>query len=115
MSKTRRSVYKTLQGLRKQMLWGVLTAENMANKRAAFTDSRYYDFKVTEEVEDEFWDGVAHVVWKHPSEHQICRLKDAKSWMLNRLHFESDGRFTYCAGQDYPGEIRMIQNYVNKL
>lgn len=114
MKKTRSTTYKTLEGLRKQIQWGVLTGEHMSNKRATFTDGRAYNFKVTDEIEDEFWEKMAHVIWRRPSERQIARLPYAKSWMLQRMHYDHNGMFSYCAGQDYPGEIRTIQNYVNK-
>lgn len=113
MKRTRPRPYKTLKGLTAQLLYNHLTAEGMANKRAYFKDGWWYDFKISQEAEDEFWNGMAHVVWRRPSERQIRNLRYAKSWMLQRLMF-SDGRYSYCAGQDYPAEIRTIQNYVNK-
>lgn len=112
--KSRPRPYKTLEGLRKQMQWGVLTGEEMVNGRATFVDGWHYNFKVTEEVEDEFWEKMAHVIWRRPSASQIRRLRYVKNWMLKRMHYSHTG-FSYCAGQDYPYEIRAIQNCVNKM
>lgn len=114
MRKTRPTTYKTLDGLTRQIQWNTLTGEHMANMRATFANGWHYNFKVTQELEDQFWNGIAHVIWRRPSERQTSLLRHAKSWMLQRMMY-SGGRFSYCAGQDYPSEIRTIQNYINKL
>lgn len=114
MKRTRPTTYKTLDGLLRQLQWNILTAENMADKRATFADSRHYCFKVTQEIDDAFWNGIAHVIWKRPSQSQIEKLRYAKCWMLRRMMYSKYG-FQYCAGQDYPSEIRSIQNYINKM
>src|SRR5574340_319791 len=31
---------------------------------------------------------------------------------FDRVHLESNGRFSYCAGQDYPAEIRGLRNLI---
>lgn len=115
MKKTRPTTYKTLEGLRRQLTCETITGEQMANMRAHFNDGWHYKFKVTERVENEFWNGIAHVIWRKPSERQIRLLRYAETWMLRRMLYTSSNRFQYCAGQDYPYEIRSIQNYVNKL
>lgn len=112
--KTRSTVYKTLQGLAKQLAYKQIDGEMMAEHRACF--GRLYccqNFKVTQEVEDEFWNGMAKIVWDNPSERQVKCLRYADTWMLRRLMY-SNGRFHYCAGQDYPSEIIRIQECVNK-
>lgn len=114
MKRTRTTTYKTLDGLLRQLQWSTLTGENMADKRATFSNGWHYNFKVTQELEDAFWNGVAHVIWKRPSQNQIEKLRYAKSWMLRRMMYSKYG-FEYCAGQDYPSEIRSIQNYINKM
>lgn len=114
MKKTKPTTYKTLKGLLKAMGETTLTAKQMAEKHARFADAWHYDFKVSEELENEFWKGIAEVVWKRPSARQINLLKYAKSWMLDRLYY-SNGYYRYCAGQDYPSEIRSIQNCVNRM
>lgn len=114
MRKTKPTTYKTLDGLRKQLNRNILTAEQMSNKRAMFKDGKYYNFKVSKIAEDNFWNGIAHVIWRKPSERQIRLLYKASSWMLRNMFYESNG-FHYYANQDYLHEVRSIQNYINKL
>jgi hypothetical protein len=115
MRTSRKTKYKTLKGLLNAIGYpDYISGEAMANKRARFADGWWYNFRVTDEVENEFWSGMAHVVWKNPSKFQIRNLRYAKSWMLQRMMWKKHG-FSYCAGQDYPSEIRTIQRYVNNL
>ncbi len=114
MRNTKPTTYKTLKGLMKATDTKVITAEMMASKHTRFADGWFYNFKITEELENEFWTECAKVVWKRPTERQINLLKYAKSWMLQRLMYDN-GRYSYCAGQDYPGELRSIQNYINRM
>lgn len=115
MRKTKPTVYKTLKGLCSQLDHKEITADNMSEKRAKFKDGWFYNFKISDEAEHEFWSGLANVVWKNPKSWQIERLKYVKTWMLQRLTWHPRYGFSYIAGQDYPYEIRAIQNCVNRM
>lgn len=108
--------YKTLEGLRKQLHSGYITAEDMRNKRAWFNDGWHYNFRISAEAEDEFWQGIAKVVWNRPSSHNVNSLRDLKIGLMSRLMYDGGKyrAYSYCAGQDYPGEIRTIQYYARK-
>lgn len=114
MVKTKPTTYKTLKGLMKALGSRTVTGQTMADKQAVFADGRVYNFKVSESLENEFWTNIAKVIWKRPTERQVYMLKYAKSFALRRMIFDND-RYCYVAGQDYPSEIRTIQNYVNKM
>lgn len=113
-NRTRR--YKTLEGLRKQLRSGFITAEEMREKRACFKDYSYHNFSISAEAEDEFWQGIAKVVWNRPSSHNVNSLRDLKIGLMSRLMYDGGKyrEYSYCAGQDYPGEIRTIQYYARK-
>lgn len=112
----RKRRYKTLEGLRKQLHSGYITAEEMRNKRAYFKDGWHRNFSISAEAEDAFWNGVAHVVWNRPSSHNVNSLRDLNIGLMSRLMYDGGKyrEYSYCAGQDYPGEIRTIQYYARK-
>lgn len=114
MRRTRKRIYKTLKGLCSQLEYNQIDGETMKYGRGYFKDGWHYDFRIEREAEDEFWYGLAKVVWKKPTDRQISCLRYAKDWMLRRLTWHPKYGFSYCAGQDYPGEIRSIQHCVNK-
>lgn len=71
-------------------------------------------FEFPEDVLHEFYSGCAKVVWRNPKDWQIQRLRHYNAGIMRRLWFNGE-RYEYCAGQDYPGEIRFIQNKINHL
>lgn len=106
--------YKTLKGLLNQLYYGnYLDAETVKCGRANFKNCSFCNFTLSEEAENEFWLGVAKVVWRNPSERQVRNLRYVDTWALRRLMYDKHG-FSYCAGQDYPNEIRTIQRQANK-
>lgn len=108
--KPRKKYFKTLKGLQGQLGGGYLTAEMMKNRRAQFKDGWYHVFAISDEADDEFWEGLASVVWSRPTPQHVSNLRlYGRGWYMGRLWREKSGRYTYCAGQDYPSEIRSIQ------
>lgn len=112
----RTKVYKTLEGLRRQLHSGYLTAEEMRNKRAYFKDGWHSNFRIAEEEEEKFWQGIAHVVWRKPTQRNINSLRPLNIGLMSRLMYHGNEyrQYSYCTGQDYPGEIRCIQYHANK-
>lgn len=107
--------YKTLKGLMKATGKREWTALDMARGEAWFnSENKTCRFSLPVEVVEAFWEGLAKVVWRHPSERQIRLIRYYTDGIMRRLWW--NGRYyEYCAGQDYPGEIRFIQNKINRL
>lgn len=69
-------------------------------------------FELSEQAEDEFVRGITGVLWSKVDEDRMYRVRHARSMgILRRLWYDGK-RFEYCAGQDYPGEIRFIQRNI---
>ena len=107
--------YKTLKGLMKATNHRTWSARDMARGEAWFpSENKTCAFELPSEVVDAFWEGLAKVVWKHPTARQIRMIRYYQAGIMDRLWW--NGRYyEYCAGQDYPGEIRFIQNKINRL
>lgn len=93
-----------------------ISAEMISEKRACFKDGASYthsDFEIPASSEDYFWKEIAKKIWRNPSEKNIADLRNSHGWWLKRLSWNGE-RFEYIAGQDYPHEIKMIQNLVKR-
>lgn len=111
--KTKR--YKTLKGLMKALNTHQLSVLDMNRGQAWFpSEEKTCKFELPEDVLHEFYSGCAKVVWRNPKDWQIQRLRHYNAGIMRRLWFNGE-RYEYCAGQDYPGEIRFIQNKINHL
>lgn len=94
----------------------IITAEMMSEKRACIKDGDSYehcDFEVPVASEEHFWKEMSKVLWSKPTAKNIEDLRNSNGWWLNRLSWNGE-RYSYDAGQDYPYEIRKIQNLVKK-
>ena len=109
--------YKTLGGLMRALDQRVFSANDMSRGQAYFPKLRKTcRFQLPDSVEEWFWNGLAGVVWTKPTPTQVYKLRLYNAGIMNRLWYDMESRrFRYCAGQDYPGEIRLIQSKVNKL
>lgn len=107
--------YKTLKGLMKALDKRVLTLRDMNRGAAWFpNERRTCRFELPDEIKQAFYEGIAKVIWTRPKTWQISRLANITFGLTERLWWNGK-RFEYCAGQDYPGEIRFIQHQVNSL
>lgn len=107
--------YKTLKGLMKALNNHVLTLRDINRGEAWFPNERKTcRFELPEEVKRAFYEGIAKVIWARPKDWQISRLAYATFGLTDRLWWNGN-RFEYCAGQDYPSEIRFIQHQINSL
>lgn len=108
--------YKTLAGLMKALRTRQWTVLDMNRGEAWFpSEGKTCKFELPIEVIEQFYWGCAKEVWVRPKEWQVNRLKDVTQGIFRRLWCDENGRYTYCAGQDYPGEIRCMQNIINKM
>lgn len=108
MARTRK--FKTLAGLMKAADLRYLTATQMRNKRLFFPKTRQYQpFKLSDEAENVFWLGIAKVVWERNFRANANNLRYCRRFsLMDRLWYDGNS-YVYCAGQDYPSEIRTIQ------
>lgn len=110
--------YKTLNGLLKAIGTNYIDVHTFSRGYAYFRSTyQSHKFVLSDEANDEYWSGIAHVIWRKPSDAQISNLERVarRNYMglFERLWYDGR-RFVYCAGQDYPSEIRCIQNFINK-
>lgn len=70
-------------------------------------------FELPDEVMDEFYRGCCQVIYRHPKEWQIRQISYVNAGIFRRLWWNGR-RYEYCAGQDYPSEIRCIQGLIRK-
>ena len=93
----------------------VLPVLDMNREEAWFpSEQKICRFSLSDEAQAEFYTGCAGVIWKKPKDWQVSRLQCYNAGIMGRLWFNGK-RYEYCAGQDYPGEIRFIQNQIRKL
>ena len=105
--------YKTLKGfmrandIRQFSLLDYLHGTVFSNSHG------WIKFSLSRDAQTEFLEGIAGVVWSKPTEERVNRLRYAPEMgILRRLWLNEAGRYTYCAGQDYPSEIRYIQRHL---
>jgi hypothetical protein len=106
--------YKTLKGLLNAIESKYISAEWMQSKRAYFHKYGWLEFKVTPEVEEEFWNGIAKVVWSRNAEQKSKKLRKATGFFMRGLMYNKHG-FSYCVNQDYVSEMNIIHRTVNSL
>lgn len=104
--------YNTLRGLLRQTddlnLYGVLSGRlNLRGRgwcRIRFSDS----------LRAELFAKWAGVIYSRPNDNARNMQYLEPCGILRRLTIDRTGRASYCAGQDYPGEIRYIQGLIRK-
>lgn len=104
--------YNTLRGLLRQTddlnLYGVLS------DRLNLRGRGFCRVRLSDSLRAELFAKWAGVIYSRPNENaaNIGRLEPCG--ILRRLTIDRTGRASYCAGQDYPGEIRYIQGLIRK-
>lgn len=109
--------YKTLRGLINALDINQLDLRTF-NRGAAYSPKfrKYLKFSVSDKVAAEYYNGIASVLYKRPKAWQVERLKYYTDGIASRLWYDSSSKtYEYCAGQDYPAEIRFIQYRLNKI
>lgn len=100
--------YKTLKGLLSQT--NQLNFNDFHANRFIHKKHGWMMFSLPDEEKDKGYTMLASAIY-HNGASKISRMKrySGKAFgILNRIFFERGGA-TYCAGQDYPAEIRTIQ------
>lgn len=84
------------------------------NRRFYHKTKGFVNFSLDWNEVGKFYRGIAGVVWSKVTEDRIAMVSSAKyMYILDRLWYNGK-RYEYCAGQDYVGEIRHIQNELRK-
>lgn len=96
---------------------GQLTFEMLLNQRAPFGKGWKY-FNISDEVKREVISNIVNNIlggWKiHRSRIEyILNNVPLSHWGLQRILYYN-GRWSYCAGQDYSSELRQIREYIKK-
>lgn len=104
--------YKTLKGFMRANGIRQFTLEDFRSQQCFSSQHGWIKFKLSEEAENEYVRGITGVIWSKVNDERMHRVRHAKSMgILRRLWFDGK-RYEYCAGQDYTGEIRYIQNHI---
>lgn len=108
--------YKTLEGLMRACGIREINLNQMREGRICHKTLGWINFTLDEGVKENFYRGIAGVLWSRVTDERIdfVRYADYK-YILNRLVYNGEyKRYEYGAGQDYPSEIRFIQNLLRK-
>ena len=98
-----------------------ISAQSILNRRAHIF-GEYQDFTVSDELSEQIIESILDLLggWAKNRKYMRSTLKygTPQHWGLSRIFLESYGgeepRFRYCAGQDYPAELREIRKYLTK-
>ena len=91
---------------------GQFTLKDFRSGRIYASGRGWIKFERSESAQNEYVRGIAGVIWAKVTDERMNRVRHAKSMgILRRLWFDGK-RYEYCAGQDYTGEIRYIQNHI---
>ena len=104
--------YKTLRGFMRANCIRQFTLEDFISRQCFNPRHGWIKFKLSKEAENEYIRGITGVIWAKVTDERMYRVRNAKSMgILRRLWFNGK-RYEYCAGQDYPAEIRFIQKHI---
>lgn len=105
--------YKTLKGLLRANHFSQFTFQEFISGRFCHKTHGLCRYVLSDEARDEAARKFAGVLYSRPDEEKVSlvrRYGGREYGILRRLFINRDGRAEYCAGQDYPGEIRTIQH-----
>jgi len=98
-----------------------LNAQQVINKRA-FINGDYQNFELSTEASLELVDMILDILGGRSQTKSNMKstllYSTPQHWGLGRLLFAKYGdspvRLSYCAGQDYPGELSTIRKFLSK-
>ena len=104
--------YKTLKGFMRANGIRQFTLEDFMSGQCFNSRHGWVKFQLSESAANEYIRGITVVIWAKVTDERMYRVRHAKCMgILRRLWFDGK-RYKYCAGQDYTGEIRFIQNHI---
>ena len=104
--------YKTLKGFMRANGIRHFTLEAFRSGQIYSSRKGWIKCTRSEESMNEYVRGITGIIWSKVNDERMNRVRHAKSMgILRRLWFDGK-RYEYCAGQDYTGEIRYIQNHI---
>lgn len=104
--------YKTLNGFMRANGIRQFTLEDFRSGRIYSNRRGWINFKLGEQAENDFVRGVTAVLWQNVDDERMYRVRYARSMGILRRLWYNGKRFEYCAGQDYPSEIRFIRRNI---
>lgn len=112
MSRTR--VYKTVKGIMRQM-HGRLSVDDVLSGRYNNSKHGYVNFRFTDEALREFSDGVCSALNMRDKDDVFYNIKHKlveQCGIIDRISvslYRGELDYSYCAGQDYPSEARLVR------
>ena len=111
--------FTTIQQIYEATKGSQLTGQQLINRRANI-NGEWQDFEVSEELSEEINNKIVEVLGGQQRTKRtiknVLNYSKPQHWGLNRIHIEKYGnspiKFSYCAGQDYPGELQTIRKYL---
>lgn len=106
--------YKTLGGILKQSATD-FTFDNFLSGRFTHKTHGWVSFKLSDEARDEAARKWADVLYARAGEQRTAKVRNYRGrnyGIFRRLAMTRKGKAYYCAGQDYPSEIRLIQGLI---
>lgn len=104
--------YRTLRGLLRQTddlnLYGILSGRLYLRGRG------WCNVRISDALRSELFAKWAGVIYSRPNDNARNIQYLQPRGILRRLMIDKTGRASYCAGQDYTGEIRTIQGLIRK-
>lgn len=102
--------YKTLRGLLSQTLWGVLNFNELKSRSFYHKEHGWMSFSLPEEEIDKVYVQMASVIYANGEKYEsLLKHYHGKSYKIFNGLCINKKKAYYCAGQDYPAEIRTIQ------
>lgn len=102
--------YKHIKNALKQAQYGQITLDNILSGRFYHKTKGWTNIK----IDDIELDALVDRLGGRNREYIKARILYVKSiGILERLYYDKHG-WHYCAGQDYPSELRFIRNYIIK-
>ena len=104
--------YRTLRGMLSQTddlsLYGIVSGRLYLRGRG------WCNVRISDALRSELFAKWAGVIYSRPNDNARNIQYLQPCGILRRLTIDRTGRASYCAGQDYPGEIRYIQGLIRK-
>lgn len=106
--------YKTLKGLMR-VNSNYFTLDNYRAMRIYHTTKGWIDIKLTDELKKEIVGLFLNVLGNNDKLKDVLLINEFRNLgIYNRLWIDKKLRGVYCAGQDYPSEIRYIKRELLK-
>jgi len=112
-------MHKTINSLQhlERVADGQITAQKLINRRLNINGKGWCDITYKDNLYFEICQKIADVLGGRGDSHKnilnTMLFSRPQMWGLDRIILNK-GKFSYCAGQDYPSELRSIRKFLNR-